>query len=128
MCERESYARSNDTTKSAENLWGSPGGQGGCFFKWGPAAHILQPPKSEAKPPWAAKDGPVSQFKKFLFEKVGTGMYYVHAKNIGCNPHSAAAAAETAPKPPNTHLWADFQNLFSNGHRSPPAAKPRILN
>ena len=27
-------------------------------------------------------------------------MYYVHAKNIGRNPHPAAVAAETAPKPP----------------------------
>ena len=24
--------------------------------------------------------------------------YYIHAKNIGCNPHPAAAAVETAPK------------------------------
>ena len=27
-------------------------------------------------------------------------MYYVHAKNIRCNPHPAAAAAETAQKSP----------------------------
>ena len=27
-------------------------------------------------------------------------MYYVHAKNIGRNPHPAAAAAETASNPP----------------------------
>ena len=63
-------------------------------------AHCPQPPKRAAKPPRAAKDGPVGRFKKFIFEKVGTGMYYVHAKNIKCNPHPAAAAAKTAPKPP----------------------------
>ena len=32
------------------------------------------------KPPRATEDGPVGRFSKFLFEKVGTGMYYVHAK------------------------------------------------
>ena len=48
---------------------------------WEPAARRPRPPN-------------------FVFEKVGTGMYYVHAKNIRCNPNPAAAASKTAPKPP----------------------------
>ena len=76
-----------------------------------------RPPKSAEKPPRAAEDGPVGQFKKFIFEKVGTGMYYVHAKNIGCNPHPAAAAADTAPKPPRTTEDGPiFKIFFSNRH------------
>ena len=61
-------------------------------------AHGPRPPKSAAKPSRAAEDGPVSRFSKFLFEKVGTGMYYVYAKNIRHNQH--AASAETVPMPP----------------------------
>ena len=52
------------------------------------------------KPLRATEDGLVGRFSKFLFEKVGTDMNYVHAKNIRRIPHPAAVPAETAPKPP----------------------------
>ena len=101
VCVCMSYARPNKPTKLAENLREGLGGQGGCFKKnWEPAARRSRPPKSAAKLPRAAEDSPVSRLSKFLFEKVGAGMYYVHAKNTGCNPHPAAVAVETAPKPP----------------------------
>ena len=50
------------------------------FLIGGPWPATLGCQRARAKPPRATEDSPVGRFKKFPFEKVGTGMYYVHAK------------------------------------------------
>ena len=99
VCVWESPMHAQTSLQNRLKIWGeAPGIQ----------ADVINGDPRPPKPPRATEDSPVSRFSKFLFEKVVTGMYYVHAKNIGRHPHPV----ETALKLPNTHLWADFQNLF----------------
>ena len=133
MCERESPMHAKTSLPNRLKICvGALGVNTDVFFKWGLAACCPRPPKSAPKPPRATEDGPVSRFSKFLFEKVGTGMCYVHAKNIGHNLHPTAIHTETAPKPPRAAKHSPVgqfsKYFFFNGHRSPPAAKPRTFN